>query len=478
MTRRWVMLVLSVVIIASLACSALPGGGATAIATAPSGLGATANATAGAGSSTEARTATVSEINNTVDARETESADWQTANVGQALAEGGGVRTGDDSRAKVDLSPDNSILRIAPNTEFKLTTFSPEPTDPVTKLVLDAGKLFARVTKALGGGEFEIETPSGVATVRGSLMSAAYSRADGRMIVTCLEGECRLSDAARTATTDLREGEASEIPGAGRGPLAARRMDEAEFDDWLQNFPELQDVIERLRRRQEPTPTPPGGGGAAGGGLTACDHPYFPLRPGATWTYSTESGATTWTVSSVTGDTTSASAEVTFAFEQGTVTWHFQCDASGITSYDFGAISSTELGQVVVFNVTSQSGVLIPAAELLAPGYSWTNAYELQMEFTIPGQDQQISSANARTEDLVVTGAEPVTVGGETFDGLLISFNGTSTIQMQVPGVEVPPTTTSDSGTWTLARGVGIVMSTSQSEGFSSQSTLTSYHIP
>lgn len=482
LSRRSILSVLVVFAILAGACgksdgpdsSETPGAGPNAT----SATGATPGSDSGT-SSSEDRSAEVSEIQKAVEARNTEGEDWGDASEGQVIAVGGGVKTGDEARARLSIT-DGSILRLSGNTEFRLTELSTEATDPETKLKLDAGKMWVFVTKALGVGTFEIETPSGVATVRGSFISTAYSPTFGHMIVTCLEGQCQFARPGG-AVVDLIGGEQSEILGAGRDPSPARPMDEAELEEWEREFPEALDAVRRLReQRGTPPPTPPGGSSAASGlsGQTACDHPYFPLRPGATWTYSTESGATTWTVNSVTGDAASASAEVTVAFAEGTLTWNFQCDASGITSYDFGAVRSNELGQVAAFNVTNRSGVLIPAAELLVPGYSWTYAYELQMDFTAPGQDQPFSGANARTEERVVTGAEPVTVGDQTFDGLLISFKGTSTLQMQVPGVETPPITTSESGAWTVARGVGIVMTTSQSESFSSQSTLTSYHIP
>ncbi|MBF8281530.1 MAG: FecR protein [Anaerolineales bacterium] len=474
MSRRLVFIVVNVLVATTLACSALGGGGggtAPAVTTGPGG----AEATPGAGGSTgsETRSANISEIRNTVEARESDSADWQTADTGEQIAEGGGVRTGDESRARLDISPDKTVLRIAPNTEFKLEALSPEPTDPVTKFVLDAGKLFVRVTKALGGGSFEVETPTGVATVRGSLMSAAYSRDDGRLIVTCLEGECRLGDAARTAFTDLTEGEASEIPGAGMTPLGARLMTEAELDDWLLNFPELSVLIERIRRRirEEATPTPTGGGG----GLTACDHPYFPVRPGATWTYSTEGGPMTWTVTGVSGDTTSASADMTADFSgQVTSNWHWQCDAGGLVSYEFGNLFGASVGQIASYQLISSSGTFLPPADLLAPGYSWSNVYELEMTITVPGAPEGMSGTIASSVQYTVTGAEPVTVGDQTYDGLQVSQSGTFTMEFQVPGAPTQPTTVEFSGTIVFAKGVGIVRTTSES----GNTELTSFSIP
>ncbi len=387
------------------------------------------------------------------------------------------MKTGDESRVRVDIS-DGTVVRVAANTEFTLVTLSPEATDPVTTFVLDAGKLFVRVTRALGGGAFEIETPSGVATVRGSLMTAEYSRQTGRFLITCLEGECRILDRARQQFTDLKEGEQSEIGGPGQGPLAAQLMDEAQLDDWAEHFPGLENIIERIRQRlrEGQTPTPPSGGSTGSGAQTACDHPYLPMRDGATWTYSTESGPTTWTVSSVTGDGDSAAAELTVDFGSGQVTWHFQCDASGITSFDFGSIRSGDLGQFAVMNVKSQAGVFLPPAELLVPGYSWSNSYELEIEFNAGAQ--AASGTQTRSEASTVTGAEAVTFGDQTYDGLQISRRGTSNILIQIEGVEAPPITTSDTSTMILARGVGIVHSTSQSKDFTSQSDLTSYNIP
>jgi len=299
MSRRLVFIVLSVLVATTPACSARGGGGggtAPAATTGPGGV----EATPGAGGSTgsETRSANISEIRNTVDARESDSADWQTADTGEQVAAGGGVQTGDDSRAKLDISPDRTVIRVAANTTFQLVALSPEPTDPVTKFFLETGKFFVRVTKALGGGSFEVETPSGVATVRGSLMSAGYSRDTGQLVVTCLEGNCRLTGTSGKFT-DLTEGEASEIAGPGQDPSPARLMTLVELDEWAIEFPETLAIVDRLKRLL-PTPTP------SGGGLNACDHPYFPMRTGATWTYSTEGGPMTWTVTGVSGDTTNA----------------------------------------------------------------------------------------------------------------------------------------------------------------------------
>src|SRR5574341_811356 len=200
------------------------------------------------------RTAILSELSNQVKARQdAQQVDWQTATDGQQIGVGGGAQTGDESRVRIDTS-EGTIIRVAPNSEFELTVFSPQVTNPVTRLKLAVGKLWALVEGLAEPGAFEIETPTGSATVRGSFMSVEQTSAGGRMLITCLEGKCRLSNPAG-GSVDLAAGEQSEIPAAGQAPLPARPMDRAQLVDWLANFPEAAAAARRLLARL-PTPAP------------------------------------------------------------------------------------------------------------------------------------------------------------------------------------------------------------------------------
>lgn len=202
-----------------------------------------------------ARTAQLSELRNTVETRAGETADWQSAAEGDGLAAGGGVRTGDEARARIDIS-DGAILRLAPNTEFTLRQLSPEATDPVTQWSLSAGKLWISVTKALGAGSFEVETPNGVAAVRGSLMGVEYYPANGHMIITCLEGQCQLTQPSSGKSTDLTTGQQTGIPGFGRDPGAARDIDVVRLGEWATFFPETLPIVTTLTPGPPPTNTP------------------------------------------------------------------------------------------------------------------------------------------------------------------------------------------------------------------------------
>lgn len=203
----------------------------------------------------EPRVAQLSEISNDVRARDSRVKEWETAGEGQVIGVTGGVRTGDEASARVDTS-EGSILRLAANTEFELLEFPPGAGDPVTKLRLEAGKLWIVVTQLLGAGTFEVETPNGVATVRGSMMSLEQSGA-GALAVTCLEGACRLTNPDSGAAVDLQAGQQSGITAAGQDPAPASPMTADQYQDWLQNVPEAFNAVQSLL--SQITPAPPAG---------------------------------------------------------------------------------------------------------------------------------------------------------------------------------------------------------------------------
>ncbi len=197
-----------------------------------------------------ARTAELSELQLDVQAQITSNENWQTADEGSQIETSGAVRTGSDSRVRVDIS-DGTLIRLGGDTLFTLLELSPSLNDPITRFKLEAGKVWIEVTSALGGGLFEIETPSGVSAVRGSLMSVEYDPVTGELTVTCLEGQCRVTD-PQGNSTDLTDGEQSEIAGFGQAPSPAHPIEPAALAEWSQEFPEAQSIVEVI---QAATPT-------------------------------------------------------------------------------------------------------------------------------------------------------------------------------------------------------------------------------
>lgn len=174
-----------------------------------------------------------------VEARASAAEEYAPATTGQILNTGGAMRTGEDGRARLDLNPDGTIIRVAPNTIFSIPGLEEQENEPLTLLELFLGKLYIILT----GGELQVKTPSGVAAVRGSMLGVSYDPKTGKMTAICLEGHCSLKNGTRQI--DLTGGQAADIID-GRLSDQPRTITDGELYDWLDNAPELNDLIDQL----------------------------------------------------------------------------------------------------------------------------------------------------------------------------------------------------------------------------------------
>ncbi|MBI5081252.1 MAG: FecR domain-containing protein [Chloroflexi bacterium] len=434
------------------------------------------------------RAASLSELRNAVQSKGDANAQFKPATDGDKIISSGGVKTGTDSRVRISVT-DGTIIRLGDNTEFVLKELSATSNDPITNITLVSGRMWVAVTSALGNGKFDVNTPVGVASVRGSFMSVEIFQATGQMIVTCLEGLCRLASLASGRFVDLKTAEQSEIPGTGQDPTPPKKIDLKQVNDWRAIFPEAaQHVLAVGTPGAQPTATRVGAGGAISGtavggstsgvGLTACDHPYFPLRPGATWTYSTESGSMTWTVTGVRGDKNNATADLMVTTGQMQMTQSIQC--SGSNGILVGILIGLNLGSSGNMTMTrsNASGSFLPPADQLKPGFAWQASSEVQMQ--ISGGTVTMSVTGKPVEQYKVASNNKVTVAGKLYDGLQVT--GSMLIQdvtITLPNVPVAPATRiSGAMNSVYAKGVGLVQQTSQVEGQSSTMTLTSFRVP
>lgn len=183
------------------------------------------------------RQAVFIEIVGEVEFRLSSDMDFVSAGLEDVIWAGGQALTGQDGNAKLDLLPDGTIVRLSKHTTFTLTDLSQDRDDPITKINLLLGKLWI----ILNGGSLEIDTPSGIASVQGSMMGVAYNPDTQELGVTCLEGHCAVSNAF--GEVDLEGGQASEVI-SGNAPSDARPMTPKEFYQWREEVPEASDVLE------------------------------------------------------------------------------------------------------------------------------------------------------------------------------------------------------------------------------------------
>lgn len=180
------------------------------------------------------------EFSGGVELRQAAEGDFAPAQLGMKLESGGALRTDGSGRARLDLSS-GTIIRVAPSSFFSLESNTPADDGLLTRLQLEFGQIFI----VLQGGQAEVDTPSGLATVRGSYMMVFSDPETGQVYVTCLEGNCGVKN--ESGTLEFQAGQAAMlIPAeAGQLPLPPQGilMSEEDFAEWLSSIPEAVEIL-------------------------------------------------------------------------------------------------------------------------------------------------------------------------------------------------------------------------------------------
>lgn len=173
-------------------------------------------------------TATLGELTGGVQAK-LPDADFVDAASGAVLPTGGQVKTLSDGRVRMDIS-DGSIVRVGPDSLFTL-----QSSEKPMAFRLDLGELWI----ILNGGQIDVETPSGLASVRGSYMHVRIGEAND-LFLTCLEGDCRLQNEG--GEVRLVAGQTARVSNTKLAPEVGR-MTQEDVQRWLDINPEATVVI-------------------------------------------------------------------------------------------------------------------------------------------------------------------------------------------------------------------------------------------
>ncbi|MBI3158821.1 MAG: LysM peptidoglycan-binding domain-containing protein [Chloroflexi bacterium] len=194
-------------------------------------------------------TAALNELSGTVQTLKPEEGLFKDAINGQQIAVKDQVLTHENGRVRIDIS-NGTIVRVGPLTTFTLESLENRPGGAFALFTLDIGELWI----ILNGGEVNVDTPSGLASVRGSYLNVVVSPETGETYITCLEGTCTLGNEGGTVT--LTAGQTARILNAGTPPETGD-MDDQEVQRWLESNPEATLVVVPLTSTSEPaTPTP------------------------------------------------------------------------------------------------------------------------------------------------------------------------------------------------------------------------------
>ncbi|RJP48960.1 MAG: hypothetical protein C4583_13655 [Anaerolineaceae bacterium] len=195
-------------------------------------------------------TGTLSELSGRVEFKSAAETTFQSVEAGDMIQVNDQVQTGDDGRVRVDLSS-GTIIRVAPSSLFTLASNETAEDGLATKLKLELGRIFI----ILSGGSVDVETPSGVASVRGSYMMVEIDPVTQDVIVTCLEGNC---SAGGINFADGQKITFHYDSATGKyGPPILEEMTEEDFQLWLENNPEARQIYNQiLAGKSAPTATP------------------------------------------------------------------------------------------------------------------------------------------------------------------------------------------------------------------------------
>ncbi|MGQ0601510.1 MAG: FecR domain-containing protein [Anaerolineales bacterium] len=179
--------------------------------------------------STPERSATLKEVNGTVEARSDATGDWAAATAGSIFSVGGQLRTAAGSDAYFELT-EGSRIRVGAETALTFNILNPFLDSQLTSLALERGQTWV----LLNGGALDVETPVGLASARAAYMSVQYDAPSQTLEVMCLRGTCSVDRQFVPATYKYR------LAGGQAGlpePMAL-----TDFGLWGINVPEVADL--------------------------------------------------------------------------------------------------------------------------------------------------------------------------------------------------------------------------------------------
>ena len=185
--------------------------------------------------------ASLSELEGLIEMKQAGEQDFVIVENGAILNLNGHIQTGVEGKARLDLST-GALIRISPSSLFTLVANENVSDGLGTNLKLEFGRIFI----ILSGGSLEVDTPSGVAAVRGSYMMVEIAPNTFNILITCLEGNCSASNQA--GTVNFTAGEKTTLfafdPETGQFlPPTVEPMSPEDYQKWLNENPEAAELV-------------------------------------------------------------------------------------------------------------------------------------------------------------------------------------------------------------------------------------------
>jgi len=212
-----------------------------------------------------------------------------------------------------------------------------------------------------------------------------------------------------------------------------------------------------------------------------CANPLFPVKLGATWTYSgTGSTAGDYSFTDTITDVREDGFTLTSQFDDLTRTQEWACKPEGLAALTFGGGAAGGIfanGIQMDLNTSNVQGVNLP--KTVNAGDQWPYSLDFEGDMQLSGT--QANAQGTATFTFTAIGQESVTVPAGTFDAMKIHADMVLDMQLSLSGITTPVTFASPTDLW-FASGVGWVKATSTGElmgsSFNETIELQSYNIP
>jgi len=182
--------------------------------------------------------------------------DWKNGENGMALKESDSVRTLSGSRASI-IFFESSIVRLNENTEITIKELNEELGNRKIGLKQDSGRVWSTILKLSGVEEYEIETPTTVASIRGTSFDS-WMRKDDKTVISLYFGRITVetyvlenNQRAIQALKDLASG--TRIV-ADPARLDTLKIEPIVIDDWIRENIRLDEEFIALVSPQEARP--------------------------------------------------------------------------------------------------------------------------------------------------------------------------------------------------------------------------------
>ena len=223
--------------------------------------------------------------------------------------------------------------------------------------------------------------------------------------------------------------------------------------------PEVMTVPETT---EEPTASVENNKPAAETGL--CANPYYPVREGSTWNYtSTSTLANNYSFTDTITSIRDNGFTLTTTFDNLTRTQEWACTADGLVAVQLGGGLNSPSATLKV-ETQEASGVTYP--KNINAGDTWQHSLNFTGTMDIAGEPG--AATGAAQSDFTAIGVESVTVPAGAFNAMKVRVLTTINIDVSFQGSTIPVTFSSTTTSW-YAEGTGWVKSVSEGD-FAGQS--------